>query len=165
MRFDPFKHHRRSIRLKGYDYSSNGMCFITICIQKRQCLLGEIIDNEMVLNDAAQMVSKWLHKIESNFADITIDRFVLMPNHVHFILVKFGDPRLNEGASTIENGCLSNIQAGTHPFEYDAHIDIKGAHILENGADRNTGRTRVRPYKRRPKRNILCRGRPTCLPS
>ena len=56
MKYNPEKQHRRSIRLKGYDYSQPGAYFITICTQGRECLFGEIVDGEMVLNDAGRMV-------------------------------------------------------------------------------------------------------------
>lgn len=58
MKYNPDIHHRRSIRLKGYDYSSKGMYFITICTQNRENLFGEIINNEMVLNIAGEMVGR-----------------------------------------------------------------------------------------------------------
>ena len=50
MKYDPLIHHRKSIRLKGYDYSQEGVYFITICVQDRACLFGEITDGEMILN-------------------------------------------------------------------------------------------------------------------
>ena len=54
MTYNPNIHHRRSIRLKEYDYSQNGAYFVTICVQNRECLFGEIVDGEMVLNDAGK---------------------------------------------------------------------------------------------------------------
>ena len=56
MKFDPDIHQRRSIRLAGYDYSSAGFYFVTICIQNHECFLGEIVDGEVVLNDTGRMV-------------------------------------------------------------------------------------------------------------
>jgi hypothetical protein len=54
MPYNPDIHHRRSIRLKGYDYSQAGLYFVTICVQDKECLFGEIVDNEMILNDVHQ---------------------------------------------------------------------------------------------------------------
>lgn len=51
MKYDPAKHHRRSTRLKGYNYSASGGYFITICTHQRECLFGKIIDGIMVLNE------------------------------------------------------------------------------------------------------------------
>ena len=56
MKYNPHIHHRRSIRLKGYDYSQNGAYFVTICVQNRKFLFGEIQNGEMILNDAGKML-------------------------------------------------------------------------------------------------------------
>ncbi|OAV66954.1 Transposase [Bacteroidales bacterium Barb6] len=62
MKYNSNIHHRRSIRLKGYDYSQAGLYFVTICVENRECLLGEISDDEMILNDAGKMVeTEWLN--------------------------------------------------------------------------------------------------------
>jgi REP element-mobilizing transposase RayT len=78
---------RRSIRLRGYDYSQAGAYFITICTQNRTCLFGEIVNDEMVLNDAGKMVLHWYAELENKFSDIQCDEFIYMPNHIHFIVV------------------------------------------------------------------------------
>ena len=84
----PFqKHKRRSIRLQGYDYASDGAYFVTICVQNKECLLGDIKNGGMVLNDAGKMVQKWWKKLETKFSNITLDEHVIMPNHLHGILV------------------------------------------------------------------------------
>ena len=56
MPYNPNIHNRRSIRLKGYDYSQAGLYFITICVQNRKCLFGDVIAGKMILNDAGRMV-------------------------------------------------------------------------------------------------------------
>ena len=95
MKYDPFTHHRRSIRLKEYDYSQAGMYFVTICAQDRQCLFGKIADDKMVLNDVGKMIEKWLVKLPQNFTGIKIDTYIIMPNHFHAIVVNVGaDPRV-----------------------------------------------------------------------
>ena len=86
MKHDPDKHHRRSIRLKGYDYSQAGAYFVTICTQDRECLFGDIVDGEMRLNDAGHMVRDVWHKIPEHFPYADIDEFVVMPNHFHGII-------------------------------------------------------------------------------
>ena len=90
MKYDPEIHHRRSIRLKGYDYSQSGFYYITLCCQDREHFFGEIIDDEMVLNDAGKMVEKWFHELENKFTDIRCDEMVVMPNHCHFIVNNIG---------------------------------------------------------------------------
>ena len=87
MKFDPDVHQRRSIRLAGYDYSSVGFYFVTICIQNRECLLGEIVDGEVVLNDAGQMVEKVWTELPQRYFGVDIDEFIIMPNHFHGIII------------------------------------------------------------------------------
>ncbi|RLD82224.1 MAG: hypothetical protein DRJ10_05265 [Bacteroidetes bacterium] len=61
MTYNPKIHHRRSIRLKGYDYSQKGLYFITICVKNRTCLFGNITNGKMNLNDAGKMIkNQWL---------------------------------------------------------------------------------------------------------
>ena len=87
MKFDPNKHHRRSIRLKGYDYSQTGAYIVTIVAWQRECLFGEIVDGEMVLNGFGQLIEKWWHQIPVHFPNVETLTFVIMPNHVHGIIV------------------------------------------------------------------------------
>ncbi|KAA3597916.1 MAG: hypothetical protein DWQ06_12515 [Calditrichaeota bacterium] len=85
-KYNPNIHHRRSIRLKGYDYSQNGFYFITICCQNRLHLFGKIEDGKMILNDAGLMIeSEWL-KITERFKNTILHEFIIMPNHFHAIL-------------------------------------------------------------------------------
>jgi REP-associated tyrosine transposase len=87
MPYDPEKHHRRSIRLRGYDYSAPGKYFVTICVQHRECLYGEVINGEMKLNDAGRMVEKWWRELANKFPLVDLDEHVTMPNHFHGIIV------------------------------------------------------------------------------
>lgn len=84
------KSSRRSIRLKGYDYSRNGAYFITICLQNRECLFGTIKDGEMVLNGAGKMVQNIWDEISKYYVGIEIDIFQIMPNHIHGIIFIVG---------------------------------------------------------------------------
>jgi len=87
MKFDPAIHHRRSIRLEGYDYAGAGAYFVTICVQDKKCLFGEIVAGEMVLNDAGGIVAdEWL-KTARIRQEIELDEWVVMPNHFHGIVV------------------------------------------------------------------------------
>lgn len=77
---------RKSIRLSGYDYSQPGDYFITIVTQGRQSLFGEIMDNEMVLNDLGRIIAFAWNDLINHNADIGLDEFVIMPNHIHGII-------------------------------------------------------------------------------
>ena len=88
--YNPDIHHRRSIRLKGYDYASEGLYFVTMCVKNRECLFGEIKNNEMVLNDTGRMVEKWYCKTQDKFPDIVCHEMIIMPNHFHCIWENVG---------------------------------------------------------------------------
>ena len=85
--YDPDRHHRRSIRLKGYDYSRSGAYFVTIVVRNRRCLFGDVDGNDMRLNEAGDMVAAVWNSMTLRFADIDLDGFVVMPNHIHGIIV------------------------------------------------------------------------------
>ncbi|MGI6604111.1 MAG: transposase [bacterium] len=78
---------RRSIRLKGYNYSQPGAYFITICTHDRECLFGAIFGGEMQLNDWGVITERCWTEIPSHFPNVALDAFVVMPNHVHGIIV------------------------------------------------------------------------------
>ncbi len=80
------QHHRRSIRLKDYDYSNPGMYFITICLQNRECRFGGIDNNIMCLNDIGKMVEKWWLELKNKYPAIINKPFIIMPNHLHAII-------------------------------------------------------------------------------
>ena len=86
MKYDLTRHRRRSIRLRGYDYTRPGAYFVTICTHNRECLFGKIIDGEMVLNHAGQMVLDVWNEIPKYYPGIVIDAFQIMPNHIHGII-------------------------------------------------------------------------------
>jgi putative transposase len=90
MKFNPDVHHRRSIRLRHYDYSQAGAYFVTVCTQNRECLFGEIVDRTMVLSDAGKMIQMVWDKLPIQYDGVDIDQFIVMPNHVHGILVLVG---------------------------------------------------------------------------
>jgi REP element-mobilizing transposase RayT len=86
MRYDKEKHHRRSIRLKEYDYSQAGAYFVTICTKNRECLFGEISDGKMALNDTGIVASEVWNGLQNHFP-VELDEYVIMPNHVHGIII------------------------------------------------------------------------------
>jgi putative transposase len=101
-KYNPEKHHRRSIRLKGYDYSREGFYFLTLCVQNRKYLF-EIPPNDNVasccrrpkcrpkvyqieINEAGKMIEKWYFELEKKFPGIKCHEMVVMPNHFHCII-------------------------------------------------------------------------------
>jgi putative transposase len=87
MKFNPDAYHRRSIRLPGYDYARHGAYFITICAYNRECLFGEITGGEMRLNECGMIATACWQDISKHFPSIALDIFIIMPNHVHGIVI------------------------------------------------------------------------------
>lgn len=87
MKFDPKVHHRRSIRLKGYDYSQAGAYFVTIVVWQREMLFGEIVNGEMDLNRYGQIVLNAWMDLPNHYRHAELGTFVIMSNHVHGIIV------------------------------------------------------------------------------
>ena len=86
----PYGPKRRSIRLKGYDYTEAGAYFVTICTQDRTCLFGDVVDEEIRLNEAGQVVQAVWDELPNHYPNVELDEFVVMPNHVHGIIVIVG---------------------------------------------------------------------------
>ncbi|HEY9605990.1 MAG TPA: transposase [Allocoleopsis sp.] len=101
MKYDSSQHHRRSIRLKGYDYSQAGAYFVTICINQGLHTLGEIGNSRMYPSQPGEMVQVVWDELPLHYPGIAVDAFVLMPNHVHGIIV----------LRTLSS-CLPNNEAG-----------------------------------------------------
>jgi len=80
------KHHRHSVRLKGYDYSQSGAYFITICTNGRQCVLGEFWEGTIILNENGRIVNNERLKTSEIRQNVTLDEYIIMPNHIHGII-------------------------------------------------------------------------------
>lgn len=86
-RYDPLRHHRRSIRLKGYDYTQAGAYFVTMCAHGRECLFGDIANGVVRLNDCGRIAAAGWNALPRHFAHATLDAFVIMPNHLHGLVL------------------------------------------------------------------------------
>jgi REP element-mobilizing transposase RayT len=87
MNYDPAKHHRRSIRLKDYDYTQAGAYFITLCVENRACVLGDVVDGEMQLSTTGAIVAEAWAWLAHQYPYVAIDEYVIMLNHFHGIIV------------------------------------------------------------------------------
>ncbi len=112
--YNPSQQHRHSIRLQGYDYSQTGAYFITICVENRECLFGEIVDAEMHLNMLGEIIVKWWHELPCYYPPVQLDEFVVMPNHVHGIIV------IGEGADAREGETEGSADAAKSKAENGA---------------------------------------------
>lgn len=97
MTHDLKKHRRRSIRLKDYDYSQSGAYFITICTHNKEILFGEILDGEMQLNEWGNVVEDCWDEVPRHFKNVELDAFIVMPNHVHGIIIITNDIHVGAG--------------------------------------------------------------------
>lgn len=132
-KFDPQKHHRRSIRLKGYDYSSEGAYYVTIVAQGRECLFGEIIDGEMHLSQYGEIIQKWWDEILVHFPNVELGAFVIMPNHVHGIIFII-DNRRGEVISPHHHP-NSNHQENANSKSLDGGINDEGMITNNEGGE------------------------------
>ncbi len=85
--YNPDVHHRKSIRLRDYDYSQSGAYFVTICTKNKECLLGDVVDGKIVLNDIGKFVQQCWLNIPEHFPNGTVDEYIIMPNHIHGIVI------------------------------------------------------------------------------
>jgi putative transposase len=92
--------NRRSIRLKGYDYTLPGAYFVTICVRDRECLLGKVVNDEMVLNDLGLIVVECWTWLAAQYPYVTLDESIVMPNHLHGIILIEDDIRCRGGSRT-----------------------------------------------------------------
>ncbi len=83
---------RKSTRLKNYDYSQNGYYFITICTHNKKKTFGDIVGDgvydipQIRLSKHGKIINKYIEKINSQYDNIGIDKYVIMPNHIHLIV-------------------------------------------------------------------------------
>lgn len=117
-------HQRRSIRLKGYDYSKAGLYFITICVQTRALLFGRVHNGEMLLNDAGKMVEKWYYELENKYPDKCCHEMVVMPNHFHCIIENVSDGTDADVGAPLRGRPPTTIRSpyGIHNQKYNATI-------------------------------------------
>lgn len=87
MGYDPDRHRRRSIRLKGHDYALPAVYFVTICTYQRECLLGYVQGGNVVLSPAGRIARSIWEGLADRFPSVGRDEFVIMPNHVHGIIL------------------------------------------------------------------------------
>lgn len=128
MLFAPDIHHRRSIRLPGFDYATPGACFVTIRVQRKACLFGDIDDGELTRNEAGQMVDAVWEGMSAQYPNLTLDEHIVMPDHFHGIIL-LNPPKPRRGEPCVRPDC--------GPGEYVGNM---GEH-MENMCEHE-----VRPY-------------------
>ena len=115
---------RKNMRLNGYDYSQPGAYFLTICTHSRECVLGDVVNGKMHLYEAGDIVLDCWNDLANHYAAIELDEFVVMPNHVHGIIVIVDTGKLQgsspQGAgykpATTSVGTLPEVVRGFKTF-------------------------------------------------
>ncbi len=109
MKYNPAIHHRHSIRLKGYDYSSAGAYFVTAVLQHRMHLFGRVCENGMQLSEAGKIAYRCWEEIPLHFPHTALDEFVIMPDHMHGIIVIVKDDDNQSRRGLINQTTTSDI--------------------------------------------------------
>jgi REP element-mobilizing transposase RayT len=131
MSYSPNIHHKRSIRLKEYDYSRAGLYFVTICIQKRDCLFGEIINGKMILFPLGIIADIFWNKIKMHTQVVDLHKFIVMPNHIHGIIEIMENNDMN----------VKNVEARhTLPLQKRTQIQIPMEQTLPQSRFENQGK-------------------------
>ena len=133
LHYDPQKHHRRSVRLKGYDYAQPGGYFVTICVHGRECVLGSVVDGCVDLSEYGCMARDWWVQVPLHYPNVSIDTSVVMPNHVHAIIVI---DELSVGRGVVTTPLPTGIARPTlgQIVAYYKYQTTKGINQIRNGA-------------------------------
>ena len=116
------RHRRRSIRLRGYDYTSPGAYFVTICVRDRACVLGKVVEGEMRLDSLGEIAVECWRAIPDHFPHVRLDAFVIMPNHVHGIIVIVGAVRATHASPVPHASPQRNPPRGPRPGSLGAVV-------------------------------------------
>ena len=120
MNYAPDKHPRRSLRLSGYDYAQAGAYFVTAGAFGRMCAFGDVVSGEMRLNDAGRIVLACWQDLANHYGHIELDEFVVMPNHIHGIILLTGvstaDARAGLKPAPTRQQPLSEVVRGFKTF-------------------------------------------------
>lgn len=123
MTYDPKIHHRRSIRLKEYDYSRNGTYFTTICAYNKKCIFGNIANESVELTRIGNMVNDFWYEIPNHFKNVQLDKFIVMPNHIHGIII-ITDDCIDAVSTSPSHMNASNSRGGVPPPQSEHTLPI-----------------------------------------
>lgn len=129
MSYDPDKHHRKSIQRKHYDYSQAGFYFVTVVTQHRQHVFGEVQNGVMIKNAAGEMVENIWYDLPERFPQVELDAFVVMPNHIHGIIVINNHQTMTTQNDNVGVGLVPTLTrtANQPPLDETQHTNDKTA--------------------------------------
>ena len=117
MKYDPRIHHRRSIRLNGYDYRQAGAYFVTFVVRNRECLFGQVnAGGEIMLSTDGELITACWNETPRHFDNIALAAFVVMPNHLHgIVVIRAPTTPSQRHTPGIIVGHRTRFQIGVHP--------------------------------------------------
>lgn len=134
---------RKKLRLEGYDYSQNGVYFITVCAKNKEKLFGEVVGDgvpdvpRVELSPIGETVDKYILSIEEKYDYITIEKYVIMPNHIHLLIMVYNcGNAITSGANSAIPRLIStlkrfvNKEIGIDVWQRSYHD-----HIIRNQSD------------------------------
>lgn len=139
---------RHTIRLHGYDYSQNGLYFVTICTQNRECLFGEIENGKMILNEFGKIVDNKIHELKK-YKNVGVDMYCVMPNHIHMIIQIVGagpcacpshvrPNTISESTGSTQGSVIGSTQGSTPTLgEYIKRLKTLTTRIYIDGVTHN----------------------------
>ncbi len=143
------KYRIDSARMDGYDYSQDGLYFVTICTHQKEMFFGNVVDGKMVLNEIGKLADKYWLEISKHFKNVILNEHIVMPNHVHGIVV-IDNMTCNNNANAAENtpcrdeACLVSTDA-----------DLDNTMIYATNADNELNPTSCKMQKISPKPKSL----------
>lgn len=147
MNYNPQIYHRRSIRLKGYDYAQAGLYFITLCCHNREHLFGKIINGNMILNDAGNIANGCWLKIPKHFPNVILHEHIIMPNHVHGIIELVGANHHSPDNNALQNILDGNVANHHLPNNIETENILNGNGVVFNNGAKNVSPLPVSPSK------------------
>jgi len=146
--YNPDIHHRRSIRLRDYDYGQPGYYFITLCIRDKDFIFGDIRGGRMFLNIYGKIVRDFWYCISEHFDNVTAGEFIVMPNHMHgIIIIRYTGFFVDHGVA-VRDDMVMNECGTSFPPAYTKQNPRRGAVTAPLRGDCNVNQQYMKPrYK------------------
>jgi REP element-mobilizing transposase RayT len=128
--YDPSRHHRQSIRLREFDYAHEGAYFVTVCVHNRASLLGEVHHGQVLLSGFGAIAAEVWLGLPAHYASVRLGEFVVMPNHVHGIVIFDGDvgAGFKPAPTDLRRPALPEIVRGFKTFSSRRINALRGTH-------------------------------------
>lgn len=138
---------KASLRLRGYDYSQAGYYYVTICTEECRCFFGDIIEGNVHLNDSGKIVQAVWDDLPRRFPGVTLDEYIIMPNHMHGIIVQSGEPMATKVAPELGKIIRAFKAVSAHKIRTSSQPGFTWQHDFYDHIIRRNGELdRIRAY-------------------